>query len=107
MAATARGTDASASKVARSRCAPPSATSRSMIDGKTGCSWMTAAMAAITPSTFAAGAGEHLAQQRAVQLLFAREVVVEHRLVHAGAAGDAVDAGAGVAAFGELERGGM
>ncbi len=53
------------------------------------------------------GAGEHLAQQRAVQLPFAREVVIEHRLVHGGAAGDAVDAGAGVAALGELERGGM
>ena len=46
------------------------------------------------------------AQERAVERLLAAEVVVEHRLVDAGAAGDAVHAGAGVAALGELERGG-
>ena len=49
---------------------------------------------------------EHLAQQRAVEALLALEVVVEHRLVHPGAAGDAVDAGAGEAALGEFEGGG-
>ena len=46
------------------------------------------------------------AEQGAVETLLAAEVVVEHRLVDAGAAGDAVDAGAGVAACGELDRGG-
>ena len=46
------------------------------------------------------------AQQRAVEALLALEVVVEHRLVDLGAAGDAVDAGAGEAALGELEGGG-
>ena len=49
---------------------------------------------------------EDLAEQRAVEALLAVEVVVEHRLVHAGAAGDAIDAGAGEAALGELEGGG-
>ena len=52
------------------------------------------------------GLGEGRAQQRAVQRLLAAEVVVEHRLVDAGAAGDAIDAGAGVAARGELDGGG-
>src|SRR5690606_34598717 len=45
-------------------------------------------------------------QERPVQLRLAREVVVEHGLVDAGAAGDAVHAGAGVAVLGELRRGG-
>ena len=52
------------------------------------------------------GAAEGLAQQRAVQPLLAVEVVVEHRLVDAGAAGDAIDAGAGEAARGEFDGGG-
>ena len=50
--------------------------------------------------------GEDLAEQGAIERLLAAEVVVQHRLVDAGAAGDAVDAGAGIAAFGELESGG-
>ena len=50
--------------------------------------------------------GERAPEQRAVQALFAVEVVVEHRLVHAGAAGDAVDASAAEAAGGEFDRGG-
>ena len=52
------------------------------------------------------GLAEHLAQQRSVQLLFAAEVVIEHRFVDARAAGDAIDPGAGEAAIGELGRGG-
>ena len=43
---------------------------------------------------------------RAVERALAREVVVDHRLVDRGAAGDAIDAGAGEAARGELARGG-
>ena len=45
-------------------------------------------------------------KERAVQALFALKVVMEHRLVHAGAAGDAIDAGAGEPAGGEFDRGG-
>ena len=41
-----------------------------------------------------------------VEGAFAPEVVVEHGLVHAGAAGDAIDARAGVAALCELQGGG-
>ena len=37
-----------------------------------------------------------------VELALAREVVIDHRLVHAGAAGDAIDAGRGEPARGEL-----
>ena len=57
------------------------------------------------PEPFARAA-ENLAEQRAVEALLAVKVVVQHGLVHAGAAGNAVDARAGVAAFGELQRGG-
>ena len=42
----------------------------------------------------------------AVERRLAAEVVVDHRLVDAGGAGDAVDVGAGVAAGGELGGGG-
>ena len=52
------------------------------------------------------GTREHLSQERTVQPLLAAEVVVEHRLVDPGAAGDAIDAGAGEPACAELERGG-
>src|SRR5439155_15287055 len=52
------------------------------------------------------GEGEMAAQERAIELLLAAEVVVEHGLVDAGATGDAVDAGAGKAALGELGGGG-
>ena len=52
------------------------------------------------------GEREHLPQQDAIEPLLALEVVVEHRLVDAGAAGDAIDAGAGEAVLGELEGGG-
>ena len=49
---------------------------------------------------------ELLAQNGEVQRGLAAEVVVEHRLVDAGAAGDAIDLGAVEAAGGELlERG--
>ena len=57
------------------------------------------------PEPFARAA-EHLAKQRAVESLLAVKVVVEHGLVHAGAAGNAIDARAGVAALGELQGGG-
>ena len=91
-----------------------------MIAGKNVCSWMNAAMPAMARSILSAGAAgaggdrlqalggerEHLAQQRAVEALLALEVVVEHRLVDPGAAGDAVDARAGEAALGEFEGGG-
>ena len=50
--------------------------------------------------------GEHLAEQGAVERALALEVVVDHRLVDAGAAGDAIDAGAAEPALGELEGGG-
>ena len=49
------------------------------------------------------GETEYAPQQRTVERLLALEVVVQHRLVDVGAPGDAVDAGAGKAAFGELE----
>ena len=52
------------------------------------------------------GEREHLPQEDAIEALLALEVVVEHRLVDAGAAGDAVDAGAGEAVRGEFEGGG-
>ena len=51
-------------------------------------------------------AGEGLPQQRAVELALAAEVVVDHRLVDTGAAGDAVDTGAAEAALRELLFGG-
>ena len=51
-------------------------------------------------------AGENLAEQRAVKSLLAVKMILEHRLVDAGAAGNAIDARTGVAALGELEGGG-
>src|SRR5213594_1933363 len=105
MPPTARGTAASVSSVSRSRCAPPSATSRSMMAGKNAWSRMRAAMPDDAIDFLGGGAraggnrlhafrrdGEGAPEQCAVQALFAVEVVVEHRLVHAGAAGDAIDA---------------
>ena len=47
---------------------------------------------------------EEVAQDGAIQGGLVLEVVVEHRLVHAGARGDAVDLGAVEAARGELDR---
>ena len=52
------------------------------------------------------GTAEGVAQQRAVQPLLAVEVVVQHRLVDAGAPGDSIDARSGEAARGEFDRGG-
>ena len=49
---------------------------------------------------------EHVAQDLAIERGLALEVVVDHRLVQARGAGDAVDVGAGVAARGELGGGG-
>src|SRR5262249_46094452 len=49
---------------------------------------------------------EHVAEDFSVEGGLAGEVVVDHRLVQAGGAGDAVDAGAGEAAGGELRGGG-
>src|SRR5262249_46954297 len=48
------------------------------------------------------GEGEMAPEQGAIKLLFALEVVIEHGLVDAGAAGDAVDAGAGEPALGKF-----
>ena len=53
-----------------------------------------------------ADGAEHVAEDLAVERGLAAEVVVDHRLVQARGAGDAVDAGAGEAARGELGRGG-
>ena len=50
---------------------------------------------------------EHVADDLAIEGGLAAEVVVDHRLVDAGGAGDAVDVGAGVAAGGELRGGGV
>src|SRR5262245_20724047 len=50
-------------------------------------------------------AREDLPEERAVERLFAAKMVVEHCVVDASAAGDAVDPGARVAALLELERG--
>jgi hypothetical protein len=50
---------------------------------------------------------EGLLKHGAVERLLIGEVVVNHRLVQAGAARDAVDAGAGVAAVGEFGGGGV
>ena len=52
----------------------------------------------------AADRAHHVAHDLEVELALAAEVVVEHRLVDAGARGDAVGAGGVVAALGELER---
>src|SRR5438067_9208316 len=49
-------------------------------------------------------AGEHEAEEGAVEALLAREMVVEYRLVHPCAVGDAVDASSRKAALRELER---
>ncbi len=57
---------------------------------------------AATPRTRAADGAEHVAEDLAVERRLAAEVVVDHRLVEAGGAGDAVDAGAGEATGGEL-----
>ena len=46
--------------------------------------------------------GEALADDRAIEGDLAAEVVVDHRLVHAGAVGDAVHAGAAEAVGGEF-----
>ena len=51
-------------------------------------------------------AAEQVVQDRAVEGGLVLEVVVEHRLVHAGPAGDAVDLGAVEAAGRELRGGG-
>ena len=48
----------------------------------------------------------HLTHHLEVDLALAAEVVVEHRLVDAGACGDAVGAGGVVAPLGEFDRGG-
>ena len=48
---------------------------------------------------------KHVAQDLAVERRLAAEVVVDHRLVEAGGAGDAVDAGAGEAVGRELGGG--
>ncbi len=91
-----------------------------MIEGKNACSSMKAANGGDGAIDFVGGGAvavgdglhapgderEHPAEQGAIQSLLALEVVVEHRLVDAGAAGDAVDAGAGEAARGEFDRGG-
>ena len=52
------------------------------------------------------GEREMTAQQRPIERLFTAEVVIEHGLVDASAAGDTVDAGAGESARGELDGGG-
>ena len=49
---------------------------------------------------------EHVAEDRAVERGLALVVVIDHRLVDAGRARDSIDVGAGVAARGELGRGG-
>src|SRR6185436_7799112 len=48
----------------------------------------------------------HVANDFRVERALAAEVVIQHRLVDAGAGGDAVSAGGVVAALGELVRGG-
>ena len=48
-----------------------------------------------------ADGGEHVAQDLAIERRLAVEVVVDHRLVQPGGAGDAIHVGAGVAAGGE------
>src|SRR5205823_767517 len=57
------------------------------------------------PQAFA-GRGEHAPEEHAVEVLFAPEVVVEHRLVDASPAGDAVDASATEATLREFGGGG-
>ena len=112
----ARGAPASSG----SRCAPPSATSRSMIGRKAvrvdACDerrrsagracWRAAAAARRSAAQPLADRRTVLAEHGAVQRVLAGEVVVDHRLVDAGAAGDAVDGGRGEAARAELEGGG-
>ena len=65
-----------------------------------------AASEAATARDAGADGAEHVAQDLAVERRLAAEVVVDHRLVEAGGAGDAVDAGAGEPARGELGGGG-
>ena len=51
--------------------------------------------------------GDALADDRAIERDLASEVVVDHRLVHAGAGGEAIDPGAAEAVGGELHARGL
>ena len=107
--------------VSTSRLRPPSAISRSMIGSGVGIGLDGAeegaqvarraarrrgAGAVVASSAARGDRGEALGEHVAVEAELALEVVVDHRLVDAGPARDAVDAGAGEAAGGELDPGG-
>ena len=105
-------------KVLASKCGARAASSRSMMGGNHGRAAASSTSALIQASSFcsaepgpsatartrAPDGAHHVADDLGVERALAAEVVVEHRLVDAGAGGDAVGAGGVVAALGEFVR---
>ena len=110
--------EASSRTIDASRWRPPSAISRSQIAGKCGRAAVSAATVRMNRRICTSGApprrtalahaggerAEEVGEDGAVEGGLVLEVVVEHRLVHAGARGDAIDLGPVESPGGELRR---
>ena len=103
--------------VLTSKCGAPAAISRSMIGANHGRAAASSTIATTQASSFSMAlpvrsamarargtdGADHVANHFEVEVALTAEVVVEHRLVDAGAGGDAIGAGGVVAALGEFD----